>query len=1652
MPDSAKSHGGGAAVQGGVNFQNRVAAWAMVRALAGFDARPLLSSPPTALNFEIPHATDDLLLTGGENSLSRAFIQAKRGLNFSALEDSELASVFQQFVAQYAAAVLSDASRDPSATPPHSLETLVLATDPSSSSRVREGLRAVLARCSEISGDPLEANVARNADEVEIFKNVKRHIDREWRRLGAAEISASDRASILRSVRVAVLAVEPEGADESNALDLLRLAVLSDPEKAHAAWSFLVQLAADRSAARSGITIAAVREELPPAGFKLRATWDYAADIERLRTIARRTVVGLRDYSDLRIHGRSFRVSRLAAAEIRARAEKESLLVVGIPGVGKSGALHEFLSGVISAGADVICLSAEDLSAQSIYALRHELGLAHDLQDVLENWPGTTPGYLVVDSLDVLRTGAGADVLTKLFASIRSGPTRWRIVASIRKYDLRYSQKLQQTFATGRHDPAITTLIDGEFSAVAHVSVQGFTDEEINILKTQSESLEILFRTASPELYELLRTPFHVRLAAELMDAGVPAAELSPIQTRLELLDRYWKVRVLGSGGDLREAILKRMAEQILKGKSSRIPRSSVYETSFGRALEEILGRGVLVERLLLSGAATHQQLSFSHNVLADYAIARLCFPSDPGQFADVIVADPDLLLFARPALITFFELLWANQRDQFWRLALDFASRQTVPAIGRIIPGLVLAETLSSVPEFSTLIDNLKQHGEEEQTAVRLFGYFVRAVLADSTIWRDQKRLTAACHLVDQALSQSIALLAFPAMSLLHSLTDRHITLAAEDAAALGRTARRLLDYAWQQEIRDEWLVGLAIVDVCRTFASAPANSAAILRRSLEPSHLSEHGHAEIYRLAAEIAPIFGIDPEFAAEVYRAAFSYEEVSEDEVPLGGRTNQILPLRSTRKQDYEHAQWQLIQHFPEFVRRAPLYAARVVVAVVATYCQKKHHYDHRAEPKKFTCRGRECAIADDYSYIWDQEWRMARDEETQLLDHFFAHLEELAAPEGQSGTLYALLDELASGTRPAVIWRRLLRLGTKYPSTAGMYLADLASSVPLLMAADTQPVISPFVKLVHATAQRSIKEKVERAILDLETTGGVEGTEIARRAKTNIVREMDSVQIVVTELQEFARTLAKPGDAETHVAPEVEFAGGAFIPDDLQPGRTAASDNSPLSQSIDAAQKRLSGFYAKYGNSAPPRTEVEDILPVLRTAWELLNRAESMNVDGRLLSNLADTIALVGVSVAAVLETTCTNDIGKLLKDIFNGLSAWSEDIEDTDENGAAEKQKTKPWPSNFCRGEAAAGLITLAFDSSCCTPDQIDRIRDLANGPATEVRFRIAGRLFLLRQTAPASMWEIIETRVIAETENNILAALADSLARLAQVEDSSRCTKLLGDLLQKVQEEDEGDSRVARQILINALISAYLWRGDQSAGQILDDIATNAGKAPKIAGLIPFLIRGALSYGGMNDREQAVVRRRAIALFTKITEIACREFELAMAARAEEADSRNGRVNQLVQLIHTLSQELYFASGLFGAQRSNFPRHISDQQARFYSEISHIVDKLAPIGLAAVAYSNMELLEGFVEVNPRTVFLQVGAVVRAGKRSGYQYEQLAADLSVRVVEKYLAEQKELLGSDPECRPVLREILDTFVEAGWAGAQQLCFRLHEIYE
>ena len=154
-----------------------------------------------------------------------------------------------------------------------------------------------------------------------------------------------------------------------------------------------------------------------------------------------------------------------------------------------------------------------------------------------------------------------------------------------------------------------------------------------------------------------------------------------------------------------------------------------------------------------------------------------------------------------------------------------------------------------------------------------------------------------------------------------------------------------------------------------------------------------------------------------------------------------------------------------------------------------------------------------------------------------------------------------------------------------------------------------------------------------------------------------------------------------------------------------------------------------------------------------------------------------------------------------------------------------------------------------------------------------------------------------------------------------------------------------------------------------------------------------------------------------------------------------------------VMKLIDNITSELYFASGAYDARKDRgvLPRAPSDAEIRFYPEASGIIDALVDIGVPRVAHHLLETLEHFVEVDPRGVFLRIVKTIRAGQPYGYQYDNLAEPVFVRIVERYLAEHRTMLQQDLECSRALVEILDVFVRAGWPSARRLTHGLSDIY-
>ena len=528
---------------------------------------------------------------------------------------------------------------------------------------------------------------------------------------------------MLQLVYVQTLDVEHDGTGELEAKSMLRSSVLVRPGAADAAWTSMISLCQDLAGTRSGRDRRQLQARLTDAGIEVLAARSYRNDIDHLKAHTLRTAQLLADLSRIRVGQIDVTINRPAIEELAREAEGDALLVVGEPGAGKSGGLYTVVENLRATGRDVVFLAVDRLAAESLGNLRAELQLDHNIDDVLAHWPGARPGFLVIDALDAARGSPTARALQDLMRLVRTAAPRWRIIASIRKFDLRYSTELQNLFS----GTPSASFADPEFSRIRHVNVPVLSDLELAEAERQAPPLRELLARALPELRTLLQVPFNLRLAAELLGTGMTAAELSPIRSQLELLERYWTKRVIreDNQGDAREIVLRRAATAMVTARRLRAERREIVVGGEVAALSDLLSHQVLVEWQATPNApADRGFIAFPHNVLFDYAVARLVLPTEHAQLIARLVAEPELILAVRPSISIYFQRLWAHDRARFWQAAFALVDAPGLPEVGKLIAPTIASEMADTASDLQPLYDGLAARlGSADQVLRHIIG-----------------------------------------------------------------------------------------------------------------------------------------------------------------------------------------------------------------------------------------------------------------------------------------------------------------------------------------------------------------------------------------------------------------------------------------------------------------------------------------------------------------------------------------------------------------------------------------------------------------------------------------------------------------------------------------------------------------------------------------------------------------------------------------------------------------------------------------------------------------------------------------------------------------------------------------------------------------
>lgn len=1635
---------GGSATASGINFEAKLAAWAAVGVLAEQAVSPMWSLPSEAhyvqIRCQFGEPVDDLLI--GTANGGFVFVQAKRQLSQTDNPDSDLAKSLDQCVRQF------HAHRTPKEKPwqrPLSAnqDRLVIATTGQAAAWVRRDAPCLLRRFREDRGQATLSDAAANESEARLAATLTGHVERSWQRTAGSAAFAEELRPFWELLRFSCFDLDEDGAERAAALSVLRTGVLCNPPSAEAALSILNAFCSELAERRMGAT----REDLV-AVFSSQATplqvlgpLSFRADFDRLRSNTRSTLASLQDFAEIRCGELRVRLDRAPVrSTIQAASTLGHFLITGEPGSGKSGAECRFVEELLAAGRDVVLLSADRQEAGSLGALRNELGLEHELTETLTVWTGDQPGFLILEGLDAARSDRGTKLYQDLIADVQRSAPRWVIAASIRIFDLQASARYQELFPSERIGESAGEALPG----VHHVFVPCLTDEELAEAAVQAPPLGPLIAAARladrGAFSELLRRPFGLRLAAALVAAGTSTGELIAMRSDVELMERYWQARVVGehNAGRSREGVCRRLAEQMVDRRELHAVVSEL-QTSDNAALAELLSVGVLVEwRAHATAQPTRDVVAFAHNILFDYAVARLLLDSTPRNLRDRLAQDRTSVLALHPSLALHFERLWWRDptRRAFFDCSMELLD-ESVPRIGQLYGPGVVVRLAGTLADFEPLLSGLEQSdGRREQSEV-LVGLVVAGLIANEV------RLVGSDALPWCALARELAQRAarrtvWPLHSLLAALGKSCAEMTPRERSDTLAAAATIFDFVWERAPdQRRGVLSVATELLGRLSETAPEVCEARLEKLLAAGNTDPDVVNGLFELAGEVPELTRATPRYAARLYRVVLTARDPPE--TPISVWDSQIISVVSNLRQVFSNIKYQLGQAFAGFLATAPLEALDALDAALTGRSPRRVD---EPPPATFVFGAHQAALEEDHSGIWDHDGAAYQPHEV-MLDAFFVRVAGLAS-RGADSELDSIVAAVVARHGQAVLWRRLLTAGARQPETLGRRLLAAAVAEPILRSPSTRYAACRCIEAVHAVLHDSDKKNLEDQISELTEQGAPRRYGSIEDVRNRLLRRLSRRGLASSRARALLQDLppAEPGDeTDDEPRPVRDLSPEEFA--ELRARRLGLDRAHGPSRDFDHALEPMRDLARQYLNDVPSADQAAGVCSALSTLQVQIAPAEEAGVQAELVTEGHGLLARLAARLARCPSVSVDSPCFLLVRQILLTNCLHPIPLPRPDDDAQFDQS-----PGRGCqpRTEAAEGLLPLARRSEPA-PEILNAIETLSGDPCAVVRHVIVQGLDALLRPAPNLFWRIVDAIVAAERSRVVTEDMVGLLDDLPQEFDDAaveRSLAVLGRFADSTELRRECGRLWLRRYLRSAHpgASAQVWRlaeGPANAGDVLQT-------------LIPQM-RDDLAWRSSRSEER---QGRAWRLADRIA-----EFGVSAWRRiSDEADAwrranpeapipeeLKSQLRSLHGVLEQLATELYFASGAQDDQPVLESGSERDARERFFGRALPLIQRLGETGIPAVTHELIRTLAAYRNVDAKRSFVTIGALVVTAECQGYQYESIAADVLDKLVREYLVDHARLLRTDAECREALLAILNAFV--GWPKLAKLVFRLGE---
>ena len=316
-------------------------------------------------------------------------------------------------------------------------------------------------------------------------------------------------------------------------------------------------------------------------------------------------------------------------------------ILIGQPGSGKTYELKNLSKRLHEEGIPSFFITVDKLPINTDRQLLYELGIERpdnplfDIFSYLEEErlkKGRATGILILDSLDAARSPSSQayylDLIRRCISRLKD---KWNVIVSVRIYDAKKSPTLLDLFPS-ENQMSCPIPFTRDNIGCRHFWIPSLDDAEIEQAILQIPSLSAVYDHASKEFKQLMEIPFNLWLIENLILNKSEGINCSAIQSDTHLLKLFWERRVFeGHLGVSKQIALTRITREMVNKQSLSVRKETVFDFSAEEAWNQLLSAEIL------ESSSNHQRISYSHNILFDYAVSVLILEEDPDRFIEYL-------------------------------------------------------------------------------------------------------------------------------------------------------------------------------------------------------------------------------------------------------------------------------------------------------------------------------------------------------------------------------------------------------------------------------------------------------------------------------------------------------------------------------------------------------------------------------------------------------------------------------------------------------------------------------------------------------------------------------------------------------------------------------------------------------------------------------------------------------------------------------------------------------------------------------------------------------------------------------------------------------------------------------------------------------